>query len=417
MRFDLISFSAAAVFVSLQFVMPPASLQAAQPELREIFSGGNEKVQVVCLGDSVTGVYYHTGGRRAYPAMVEIGLRQAFPEADINVINAGISGNTTNDGLRRLERDVLDKHPDLVTIMFSLNDMTRVPLAEFVANLKSLVDQIHARDAAVLLCTPNSVFDSTGRPIETLEDYVAAIRNFAAREKLPLADCYATFEQLRNEDEWAWTMLMSDDIHPNMGGHKLLAETIVSSISGKAISLADEAPLQPAIPNTLRKLLTGQRPVLIAMPPVHEILTEIIGNEFPDRKVSSASWVTENRTLAEIEDSADLIRTLKLDGVFIALPHSVLPGKDATELRRLSWILNKSLSFGKQEWDCVVVSPALFHPPTTDEERLKLDILRQFVANQDLTFIDRADDDQDTPAADIIKNWWRDQRALLENAE
>src|SRR5262245_46795183 len=62
---------------------------------------------IVCLGDSVTGVYYHTGGVRAYPEILEIALKKGYPAAEIRVINAGISGNTTQNGLDRLDRDVL----------------------------------------------------------------------------------------------------------------------------------------------------------------------------------------------------------------------------------------------------------------------------------------------------------------------
>src|SRR5262245_1454666 len=81
---------------------------------------GNTPVKIVCLGDSITGVYYHTGGRRAYPEMLEVALRRLYPKASVRVVNAGISGNTTRDGLARLERDVLAHEPHLVTVMFGM---------------------------------------------------------------------------------------------------------------------------------------------------------------------------------------------------------------------------------------------------------------------------------------------------------
>ena len=98
-----------------------------------VLSAFDKETTIVCLGDSVTGVYYHTGGHRAYPEMLELALRQAHPHAPIRVINAGISGHTTIDGLARLEQDVLQHHPTLVTISFGLNDMTRVPPEQFRA--------------------------------------------------------------------------------------------------------------------------------------------------------------------------------------------------------------------------------------------------------------------------------------------
>ena len=103
--------------------VPPAILKTA-----DLLRASQEPVRVVCLGDSVTGVYYHTGGRRAYPEMVQVALQRLYPNAQIEVFNAGIGGNTTGDALNRLDSDVLSRKPHLVTVMFGLNDMTRVPL-------------------------------------------------------------------------------------------------------------------------------------------------------------------------------------------------------------------------------------------------------------------------------------------------
>ena len=99
----------------------PVSLRKTPEKLRT-----SQPVKIVCLGDSVTGIYYHTGGRRAYPKMIALALKTAYPQAEVTVINAGISGNTTVDTLNRLQKDVLDHKPDLVTVKFGLNDMVRV---------------------------------------------------------------------------------------------------------------------------------------------------------------------------------------------------------------------------------------------------------------------------------------------------
>ena len=106
-------------------LMLPVLQQAVGPELKirqKMLAG--EAVRVVCFGDSVTGVYYHTGSRRAYTDMLRIALRQAAPQASIEMFNAGISGHTTENALARIDRDVISHQPDLVTVMFGLNDMT-----------------------------------------------------------------------------------------------------------------------------------------------------------------------------------------------------------------------------------------------------------------------------------------------------
>ena len=113
----------------------------------------NQPVKIVCLGDSVTGIYYHTGGRRAYPEMLAVALKMQYPQADVTVINAGISGHSTVDGLQRLQKDVLDHKPDLVTVMFALNDMVRVPIPEYQAN--------SAESSSECLCRRGGIADHT----------------------------------------------------------------------------------------------------------------------------------------------------------------------------------------------------------------------------------------------------------------
>ena len=62
-------------------------------------------VKIACLGDSVTGVYYHTGGRRAYPEMIPAAIRCVVPQCSVTVVNAGISGHKSNQMLERLDRE------------------------------------------------------------------------------------------------------------------------------------------------------------------------------------------------------------------------------------------------------------------------------------------------------------------------
>ncbi|MCA9039741.1 MAG: SGNH/GDSL hydrolase family protein [Planctomycetaceae bacterium] len=403
-------FSLTTCLLMVLFNLPQAT--ASETSLRDLFTDSDGPVNVVCLGDSVTGVYYHTGGRRAYSAMVEIGLRRVFPKKQINVINAGISGNTTVDGLNRLERDVLSKSPDLVTIMFSLNDMTRVPLTDFEANLKTMIEQIKATGSLVLLCTPNSVFDSTGRPVNKLEQYVTRIRTIAEREKIPLADCYAAYEKQRQEDEWNWVMWMSDDIHPNMGGHKRIAETIVERISGQPISLEDVPPLLPHLPHTIAKLRAGKPVQFVAMPPYDVLVEKLVRHNFPQAKLNIEPWPVANLSLKEIELSADRIRAVKPDWVIINLPREILPSQNADELRHLSWILNKSLSFGQSEWDCLVMSPDLTRSASTNEEKQRGEILHQFVRNQDLPLLTRStfDSGEQIDSFKLFQKWWEQEQ-------
>ena len=125
---------------------------AAGPEkTRQLLADGKEPVRIVCIGDSITGVYYHSGGLRAYPEMLHIALQKLRPKASITVRNAGISGDTSRGGLARLERDVLAHKPHLVTIMFGMNDLVRAPAAGFIGNMRQIIQRCRAAGAEVVL--------------------------------------------------------------------------------------------------------------------------------------------------------------------------------------------------------------------------------------------------------------------------
>ena len=69
------------------------------PRTAQLLAQGTEPVRIVCFGDSITGIYYHTGGRRAWSDMLALALQRLYPNARVEVLNAGASGNTTAAGL------------------------------------------------------------------------------------------------------------------------------------------------------------------------------------------------------------------------------------------------------------------------------------------------------------------------------
>lgn len=375
----------------------PARLRAGQP------------VKVVCLGDSVTGVYYHSGGRRAYPEMLGLALQTAYPQAQVTVVNAGISGNTSADGLRRLQADVLDERPDLVTVMFGLNDITRVPLAEVRANLGQVIERCRAAGAEVLLCTPNSVLETPERPLARLVEFCGVLHEIALQYQVPVCDVYAAYEALRERAPLAWRLLLSDEIHPNMAGHKLTAETLCRTICGQDISLQAAEPPQPALPRT-QALLQAGRPVrVLAMPPYDALIGPALRALVPSAQVEVRSWPTAAQTLAEIETAAKAVRQAPPDLVLIAVPLAVTPRVSApaeAAIRAHGWILNWSLSFGLQEWDVVAIAPAVLGTGLSPAEQESDAFACRQIRAQDLNLIARPAHDS-APPEQILRDWLR----------
>lgn len=389
----------------LVFVLSIASLATAAPDkTQQLLTTGREPVRIVCIGDSITGVYYHTGGLRAYPEMLEIALRRTYPQAQVSVRNAGISGDTTKGALARLDRDVLAHKPHLVTVMFGMNDLVRIPLIEFRKNLKEISARCRQAGAEVLLCTQNSVMETAARPASKLAELTQAIRDVGREESLDVADCFAVYESVRAGDALEWSLLHSDEIHPNMDGHKVFASTIAQTISGKEVSLKDVGPPQPAMQHTLALLKEGKPVKVLAMPPYDHTIGPVLTRLYPNAKVMVTTWPTEGQSLAQLEAAARKVRAMAMDLVLIAVPASATAKGPQDFHKHYAWIMNWSLSFGPQQWDVVVLPPSTAKPGLSPEERRHEDFARRLIVAQDLHMIVRPGGDT-TPLPDLLAAW------------
>jgi len=173
------------------------SSQTALPRL-------TSEAVILAFGDSLT---YGSGARaeEAYPAVLErlTGHR---------VVNAGVPGEVTEDGVKRLP-DILDElQPELLILCHGGNDLIRKRGEEqAAANLRSMILEARQRGIAVLLIAvpkPGILLSSP--------DFYASI---AEQMHVPIeAEVLAEVLSSRS--------LKSDTIHPNSGGYRQLAEAV-----------------------------------------------------------------------------------------------------------------------------------------------------------------------------------------------
>ncbi len=84
--------------------------------------------RIVALGDSSTfGWGVETG--RIYPHLLEAALRSRHPGSPIEVVNLGVCGYSSFQGLILLQREAMRYQPDLVTLSYGSNDFSKVPEA------------------------------------------------------------------------------------------------------------------------------------------------------------------------------------------------------------------------------------------------------------------------------------------------
>ena len=394
--------AAGAVFLA-RVIAEAEETPPATPQTAELLRTGREAVRIVCFGDSVTGVYYHTGSRRAYTDMLGIGVERVFPRSDVTLFNAGISGNTTSDGLARIDRDVLEHKPTLVTVMFGLNDMTRVPLEDYRANLETIVEKCRRVGAEVVLCTPNAVIDTAGRPTAKLIEYCDVVRAVGRDKDVPVCDCYQTEDEWRDQNPRGWRLTMSDEIHPNMDGHQRIAEQLTRTITGRTVSLADVGPPVPPLPRTSRKLQAGEAVTVLAMTPLDDLIAEAVGEVLPDAELHITAWTADGKTLAQLmQDARETVREMKPDLVVLHVPRASLPDDQQQLIHNFAWTMNYSLAFGPGGWDCLVVDAdvvdPLESPASTDP------LVRQLIDAQDVPAIFRDPGDESSPG-EIVRRW------------
>ena len=375
-----------------------------------MLSSGQEPVRIVCFGDSVTGVYYHTGGRRAWTDMLGIALGKIYPKARTEMINAGISGHTTGAGLARIERDVIARKPHLVAVMFGLNDICQGKPQVYRDNLKTIVGRCRESGAAVVLCTLNSVYPNQRRPMTAVAEYSQIVRDVAVDLSVPLADCFAAYEKVRSEDPTEWMLLMSEDIHPCMNGHKLYAEVVAEAISGKRVSLADVGPPADSLRFTFARLQKNQPVSLIAMPPYDRIVPDVLRKLYPKAHIDVTTWPTEGQSVAALEQWAKGIRKQKPHLVVIAVPVDAAAEPEEAFIRSYYWLLSWSIAYTRAQWDVLPILPSVTKALQPPEEH-RAELARRIIAGTDVRCVGRSGADA-RPPDEVLLEWVTEQRRI-----
>jgi len=182
---------------------------------------------VAFLGDSITaGGYSQPLGyvRLVLTALESNGVKVA-------PIAAGVSGNKSNDMLRRLP-GILEKKPQWMTLSCGVNDVWHgergVALPDYQANITAIVDQATAAGVKVVILTSTLIKeDVDGDLNQKAMPYNDFLRTLAKEKNLPLADLNADFRAARaalsEADKKCGNVLTSDGVHMNNIGNEIMA--------------------------------------------------------------------------------------------------------------------------------------------------------------------------------------------------
>lgn len=180
-------------------------------------------------------------------------------QGEIQIINAGVGGNTSGDLIKRLEADVLQKDPDLVLIMVGTNDMVNsaklTSYVDYKAHMVTLIRRLKREGVQPVLMSPPPVdtaylFQRHDRskfdvpPNEKLAEVSKILKTLARQEKLVFIDLQRAFVKAEvpkhNQDTWIKNMLNSgeaDGVHPTPEGYTFIGKYVYDALEKHGVFL------------------------------------------------------------------------------------------------------------------------------------------------------------------------------------
>ena len=182
-----------------------------------------EPVKVVALGDSLTQGWLVSQG---YLYFLREMLLDIYPSCEISLINRGIPGNTSEQGVERVYRDVVSQKPDLTLVQFALNDAyTGVSQPEFRENIKSIIISIQSStESEVKLVTSVPLTDEVEN--RHAGNFYSVLQSLASEYRLPLAEVHRYWSARMGEGLDPDDLYQFDGIHPTEEGYRIMAEAI-----------------------------------------------------------------------------------------------------------------------------------------------------------------------------------------------
>lgn len=174
---------------------------------------------ILFLGDSLT-EGYGLNKEEAYPSLLKELIQEKLNK-DIEIINGGVSGSTTSDGLARLQW-YLRKKPEIIFVALGANDGLRgLDLNQSQSNLEKIIKTALDSGAKVLLA---GMFIPPNYGPQYSEEFKKMFENVQVKYDLKMLP-FLLQDVAGKKD-----LNQLDGIHPNAKGHEIIAKTVFEFI-------------------------------------------------------------------------------------------------------------------------------------------------------------------------------------------
>jgi acyl-CoA thioesterase-1 len=212
-----LSVSLTAMFGCAASRLPAANPNAAKP-LRTPQTVSN-RPKIIAFGDSLT-AGFGLAEKESYPYLLQEKLKA--DGYDYEVVNAGVSGDTSLGGLERADWVLEQDNAEILILELGANDMLRgIPVARMKENLDKIIKKAKSKNLKVLLC---GMLAPATMGAEYQREFTMAFPDLASDNQVEFLPFLLENIAL-NKD-----LNQGDGIHPNAAGERMMTENIYKAL-------------------------------------------------------------------------------------------------------------------------------------------------------------------------------------------
>ncbi|MCA1431453.1 SGNH/GDSL hydrolase family protein [Bradyrhizobium sp. BRP20] len=218
--------------------LPPKGGSKAMGSLPHVASKlvAGQPVVIVAFGSSSTQGFGASSPEFNYPNRLAAQLRRHYPTADISVINAGVGGEDAPEMMKRLQTQVIDRHPDLVIWQVGTNAVLRnLDPADTAKLVEDGISRIQAAGGTDIVLVDPQYSPAVNQRKESAGKMIKLLGNVAELRKVGI---FPRFEVMRdwheNQSIPVEGFVIADGLHMNDWGYacfaQLLGDDIIRSV-------------------------------------------------------------------------------------------------------------------------------------------------------------------------------------------